>query len=92
MSDSKRKKVVCPIEGKDGKTYWRVLGNAWVNKDNSINVYMDCTPLNWDGKLQVRDYEDTPPAMQTHEAVAPYGNLRPISGAAGDARNEELPF
>ena len=89
MNDSKKKKVLCPIQGRDGKTYWRLLGSAFVNKDNSINVYMDSTPINWDGKLQVRDYEDTPRALSTHEAVAPYGNVHPISS---EARNEELPF
>ena len=89
MNDSRKKKVLCPIQGKDGKTYWRLLGNAYVNKDNSINVYMDSTPLNWNGTLQVRDYDEAPRALSTHEAPAPYGNVRPISG---EARSEELPF
>jgi hypothetical protein len=57
MDDSKRKKVLCPIS-KDGKTYWMKLGVAFVNQDNSINVYLDGLPTN--GKLQVRDWDDGP--------------------------------
>ena len=55
---SKRKRVVCPVSGKDGKTYWMRMGFAYVNKDNSINLYLDGLPVN--GKLQVRDWDDPP--------------------------------
>lgn len=55
---SKRKRVVCPVTGKDGKTYWMKMGSAYVNRDNSINLYLDCLPVN--GRLQVRDWDDPP--------------------------------
>ena len=40
-------------EGKDGKSFWTRIGTAFVNKDGSLNVYLDAIPL--DGKLQIRD-------------------------------------
>ena len=55
---SKRKRVLCPVSGKDGKTYWIRMGCAYVNKDSSINLYLDGLPVN--GKLQVRDWDDGP--------------------------------
>ena len=41
------------IEGKDGKARWVKIGNAFVNKDGSINAFLDVYPR--DGKLQIRD-------------------------------------
>jgi hypothetical protein len=87
MMDTKRKKVVSPIE-KDGKTYWRPIGSAFVNKDNSINVYLDSVPLNWDGKLQVRDWDE----RQPRDAAPTQFNLRPLNGGAETARVDETPF
>ena len=54
---NKKKKVLCPVT-KEGKTYWMKMGIAFVNKDNSLNVYLDCLPTN--GKLHVRDWDDGP--------------------------------
>ena len=41
------------IEGKDGKDRWVKIGHAFVNKDGSINAYLDVYPR--DGKLQIRE-------------------------------------
>lgn len=41
------------IEGKEGKERWVKIGQAFVNKDGSINAYLDAYPR--DGKLQIRD-------------------------------------
>ncbi len=60
---NKRKRVVCPVEGKDGKTYWVRMGRAFINKDSSINLYLDCLPVN--GRLQVRDWDDGPERSRT---------------------------
>lgn len=49
-------KVLCPIEGKDKKTYWKALGAAFRNDDDTINVYLDSLPIN--GKLYLRKWED----------------------------------
>lgn len=35
------------------KPIWRRIGTAFVNADDSINVYVDSLPLQ--GKMQVRD-------------------------------------
>ncbi len=56
-------KVITPIERKDGGKFWMRLGNAYVNKDNSINVYLDAVPLGAgrDGQgvtLQLRELTD----------------------------------
>jgi len=41
------------VEGKDGKSRWTKVGMAFVNKDGSINVFLDAFPK--DGKIQIRD-------------------------------------
>lgn len=86
MEDEKRKKVLCPVTGKDNKTYWMRLGVAYVNKDNSINVYLDASPYN--GKLQIRDFDDRDRQQQ-------FGNLTmlpPPRVAANANTNDDLPF
>ena len=50
MNDD-RMTVLVPIERND-KTFWLKVGNAYRNKDGSINVYLDALPLG--GKLQLR--------------------------------------
>lgn len=50
-------KVISPMEKRDGSKWWMRMGTAYVNKDNSINVYLDAMPLNQkDGvTLQLRE-------------------------------------
>ncbi len=48
----KRFAVFSIRDGKNG-TIWVRAGTAFVNKDGSLNVYLDVLPL--DGKLHVRD-------------------------------------
>jgi len=47
------KEVYNIIECKDGKSRWVKIGCAFVNRDGSINVFLDSFPK--DGKLQIRD-------------------------------------
>jgi hypothetical protein len=45
--------------GKDGRersTVWVKAGSAWINRDGSMNVYLDVLPL--DGRLHVREAQD----------------------------------
>lgn len=72
----KRKRVVCPVSGKDGKTYWMRMGTAYVNRDSSINLYLDCLPTN--GRLQVREWDEP----KKGDGAAP----------AFGARQDEMPF
>lgn len=38
---------------KDGPDRWTKIGIAFVNRDESINVILDCVPLS--GKIHIRD-------------------------------------
>ena len=63
MNGKRMFKVIAPIERENGGgTYWMRCGTAFINKDNSINVYLDAMPLKFkpgDGvKLQLREYTD----------------------------------
>lgn len=53
MGDNIPKDAFQITEGKDGKSYWTKVGMAFVNKDGSINVFLDAFPR--DGKIQIRD-------------------------------------
>lgn len=53
-------------EGK-ASSVWVRAGSAWLNRDGSINVFLDVLPL--DGKLHIRESlekesDATPPAKQ----------------------------
>lgn len=52
-SDVVRMKVLCPVS-KQGKINWVRVGVAYVNADDSINVYLEAFPAN--GKLMLRPY------------------------------------
>ena len=77
--ENKGKKVVCPVEGKDGKTHWVKMGRAYTNRDSSINVYLDGLPIN--GRLQIRDWDDEgrdSPTERTSFAGTGAGNESPV--------------
>jgi hypothetical protein len=77
-SNSTRKKVLCPIK-KGEKTIWVRLGTAFINRDNSINVYLDGLPTN--GKLQLRDWDE--PGRGPRDGDG---------GDSSDGNSAELPF
>jgi hypothetical protein len=62
MQGKRMYKVISPIERKDGSgKYWLRCGSAFLNKDLSINVYIDALPLagQKDGvTLQLREYTE----------------------------------
>jgi len=43
-------------DGKERTTVWVKAGSAWINRDGSMNVYLDVLPL--DGRLHVREAAD----------------------------------
>ena len=47
--------VSTPCKRESGKTWWVEVGNAHMNKDGSMNIYLDALPTN--GQLQVRKVE-----------------------------------
>ena len=92
MMDSKKKRVASPVE-RDGKTYWRPIGSAFVNKDGSINVYLDSIPLNWDGKMQVRDWDESRGKERDTVQAAPVQfGLRALTGGGDVSRVDDTPF
>lgn len=75
-------KVVSPVEGRNGKTFWIRVGSAFINRDGSTNVYLDAYPTS--GKLQIRPFDDHGPARDFDSG--PAGAPAPAPGP------EELPF
>ena len=51
-------KVICPIEKRGGGTYWMRMGTGFTNKDDSINIYLDALPKNFQLQLREMDEED----------------------------------
>jgi hypothetical protein len=47
------RKDVYTIKTNGKKNYWVKIGSAFVNKDASLNVYLDAMPLS--GELNIRD-------------------------------------
>lgn len=47
-------KVVYSISTRGGKDYWTRVGSAFVNSDGSLNVQLECVPI--DGRLHIRDF------------------------------------
>lgn len=53
MAENVPRDVFNILEGKDGKAKWVKIGQAFVNKDGSINAFLDAYPR--DGKIQIRE-------------------------------------
>ncbi len=53
---------------RSGATVWVRAGNAYVNKDGSMNIWLDVLPLN--GTLHIRETQEKKDAAVTPE-VAP---------------------
>ena len=85
MERHKMKKVLCPVEGKNGKTYWMRIGTGFDNRDGSMNIYLDAYPAN--GKLHIREMDDENSSANTNDNISSNGNRTP-AGSATDA----LPF
>ena len=84
-------KVLSPVEGKNGKTYWMRVGSAFLNRDGSTNVYLNAYPTS--GKLQIRPF-DAQDGHSGGQHAASSGRQHdyagePVGYAAGQ---EDLPF
>ncbi len=44
---------VYSIKDRGEESYWTRIGAAFVNKDNSLSVVLDCLPV--DGRLHIRE-------------------------------------
>ncbi len=86
-----KKKVLCPIVNAKGKTVWKHLGAAFVNRDSSINIYLDSLPIN--GRLQLRDWDE--PAFELRKGGPSEAQPAqvPLHVVPADAQqHDELPF
>jgi len=45
--------TIIPSNKKDKKPFWQKIGAAFDNEDGSLNVVLNCLPL--DGKLHIRE-------------------------------------
>ncbi len=78
-------KVVSPVEGKNGKTFWIRIGTAFTNRDGSTNVYLNAYPTS--GKLQIREFDERDRNPRT-KSVSGTADTFPGQGEGSD----ELPF
>lgn len=61
LPNNKRLTVFSIKDTADKRSVWVKAGSAWVNRDGSLNVYLDVLPL--EGRLHVREWkEDARPA------------------------------
>jgi hypothetical protein len=69
MAESKMKAVYQIIEvQKEGvKPIWRRIGTAFVNRDESLSVMLDCVPLV--GQIHVRDLPEAKHGDDLREAA-----------------------
>ena len=101
-------KVISPVERRDGGgKWWMRCGIAYVNKDESINVYLEALPLMGNAKgdgvtLQLREFtaeemRERAEKKASYQARTPgYDpNSLPPSGPyarTGDTANDAPPF
>jgi hypothetical protein len=87
----KRMRVLCPVSIGNGKTLWRTLGNAFPNRDGSMNVYLDSLPVN--GKLQLRPWDEQPPwEKKDGHGAASSSSLFADRGSEAESEREREPF
>lgn len=88
MSQQKRMfKVlgIVPKHSNPKESMWLRLGTAFVNRDNSINIYLDALPRSFE--LQLREFEeDELRKRDSHSPAAlapvPFERTTPSAGAA----------
>jgi hypothetical protein len=83
-------KVICPVEKRGGGTYWMRMGSAFTNKDDSINIYLDAVPKNF--QLQLRELdEDELRRRDNNQGGASLGGGTPMLPAV-TTTNDPVPF
>ena len=92
MTDPSRMfKVLTPVDGRDGKTWWMRLGTGFENDDGSMMLYLDAFPATGKGKLYVRRFDERDIERMTSRRTEPRpGNGLPAASAGGDS--DSLPF
>lgn len=87
-------KVLSPVEGKNGKTFWMRIGSAFTNRDGSTNVYLNAYPTS--GKLQIRAFDErdasSQPSSYSSPPSPPYAEEAPPALGGPDEGADDLPF
>jgi hypothetical protein len=78
-------KVISPVEKRDGGKFWMRLGTAYVNKDDSINIYLDAMPKSFELQLRELTEEDFARRSSSNESRVP------LPAGSKDVNNS-LPF
>jgi hypothetical protein len=52
--DDSKMKIAYSITERGGKSFWNRIGVAFTNSDGSLNVKLECLPVN--GEIHIRDY------------------------------------
>ncbi|HET9988243.1 MAG TPA: hypothetical protein VFQ65_06980 [Kofleriaceae bacterium] len=83
MPARKMFKVLCPMESRTGHKWWMRRGSAFMNKDNSINIYLDAIPTKFTSTLQLRELTEEDLRI-ANERRAAFSVPRNSNGVAGD--------
>lgn len=83
LQTKKMYKVISPVQGKNGDTvYWMRIGSAFENKDDSLNVYLDAFPKNF--QLQIREItEEDRRRSEELKAIRPH-----VAGGSGPSASQ----
>lgn len=95
MLQKKMFKVLTAIEKRDGGTFWMRVGSAFTNRDNSVNIYLDVLPKNFQFQLRELDEEDLrrrDPQRNGSGEGTPSAPSPPTPPAAGEPTDASLPF
>ena len=99
VNNSKRFKVLAIMAKSDGTgEYFTRVGNAFENKDSSINVYMDLLPLgNKQVKLQIRELTEQDlrerEAYRARSSGDPLGSRAAVASVASASTSSDgVPF
>ena len=87
-------KVLSAIEKRDGGTFWMRVGSGFTNRDNSVNIYLDVIPKNFQLQLRELDEEDLRRREPQREGADANGFAGAALAAAAKPSSSEasLPF
>ncbi len=60
--NGKKLAVFTIVEVNEERALWRRVGNAYLNRDGSYNLYLEALPVN--GRLHMREYQDPMPGHE----------------------------
>jgi hypothetical protein len=89
----KRYKLLSPIPMREGGTYWMRTGSGSLNKDNSINIFLDALPRGeWKFQLRELDEEDLRKREQYRSAQAQAPTAGAPAALPARASERDVPF